>query len=1068
MMKVCLAYYYLSLASLVVSGLSFDGQTLLSLSTRWVSSSSPSLLSSWNASHANPCLWAGVVCDPTNLQVVALDLSDSQISGEIGPEISRLSQLKSLNLSFNDFSGPIPSQIGNCTRLQYLDLSVNSLTGNIPNTLGNLLTLKHLNLLSNSLNGSIPESIFHIPRLEILTLSDNQLTGFIPSNLGNATMLQELYIDNNQFTGSLPYSINNLESLTTLDAHSAGLKGQIPLGYGGCKKLNYLDLAFNQFCCGKRLTGTIPSSFGQLTKMSLLYLSENNLSGKIPPELGNCTSLLDLQLYTNQLEGSIPSELGMLNLTNLSLFTNRLTGEVPMSIWKIKSLEYLLLYENSLSGELPVEVAELKLLRNFTLFSNNFSGMIPQNLGLNATQLVLVDFLHNSFSGPIPPNLCSGKQLVKLVLGSNPLQGSIPDDIRNCPTLARLILKDSNLSGFLPDVWDNPNLLYLDLSNNYFTGQIPATFADKLTNITEINLSMNRLSGVLPQELGRLLQLQGFNLSYNAFEGPLPSQLANCTKLLNFDASHNMFNGSIPTALRTMYGLLNLDLSENHLIGSIPSFISGLQGLIQLRLGGNLLGGTIPSSIIELKKLGKLNISNNGLKGDIPSGFSKLEMLEQLDVSHNHLTGTLASLAELRALTQVNISYNLFTGQIPASLLNSSFNSFVGNPSLCVDCVLNNCDANITRNLKRCMGASLKKQKGLTKFETGMVALGTSALLFAIVVGTGFILQYRQREKHDIEEMYNDKEEDDILFQKLMEATEDLDDDYIIGRGAHGTVYKASLGPKDGVYAVKKLMFGGSNKEGSTSMVREIETVGKVRHRNLVRLEEFWMRKDYGLILYRYMHNGSLHDILHEVHPPPLLDWNLRFNIALGTAHGLAYLHFDCDPAIVHRDIKPMNILLDAELEPHISDFGIAKLLDHSSPEELMSGTLRGTIGYIAPENAFTSTKSMESDVYSYGVVLLELITRKKAADDTFTDEGLDIVRWVRSVWSENKEIDVVVDKGLYDDLYDSFVREQVTQVLQLALRCTQTEPSRRPSMREVVKQLEDVYASTSSGSKLK
>ncbi|PWA13642.1 hypothetical protein CTI12_AA631880 [Artemisia annua] len=140
-----------------------------------------------------------------------------------------------------------------------------------------------------------------------------------------------------------------------------------------------------------------------------------------------------------------------------------------------------------------------------------------------------------------------------------------------------------------------------------------------------------------------------------------------------------------------------------------------------------------------------------------------------------------------------------------------------------------------------------------------MVALGTSAFLFAIVVGTGFfILQCRQREKHDTEEMYNDKrEEDDILFQKVMEATEDLNDRYIIGRGAHGTVYKASLGSQDGVYAVKKLMFGGNNKEGSTSMIREIETVGKVRHRNLMRLEEFWMRKDYGLILYRYMHIWS-------------------------------------------------------------------------------------------------------------------------------------------------------------------------------------------------------------------
>ncbi|PWA43413.1 mitogen-activated protein (MAP) kinase, ERK3/4 [Artemisia annua] len=364
--------------------------------------------------------------------------------------------------------------------------------------------------------------------------------------------------------------------------------------------------------------------------------------------------------------------------------------------------------------------------------------------------------------------------------------------------------------------------------------------------------------------------------------------------MLNFDASHNMFNGSIPTALRTMYGLLTLDLSENLLTGSIPSSISQLQSLIELRLGGNSLGGTIPSAIEELKKLEILNISNNGLTGDIPSGFSKLETLEQLDASHNHLTGTLASLAEIHVLTQVNISYNLFTGQIPASLLNSSFYSFVGNPGLCINCVLNNCDANLTRNLRRCTGASSRKQKGLTKFQTGMVvALVTSALVFAIVFGTGFfILQCQLRERHDAEE-------DDILFRKVMRATEDLDDRHIIGRGAHGTVYKASLGSQDGVYAVKKLMFGGSDQEGSRSMVKEIETVGKVRHRNLMRLEEYWIRKDYGLLLYRYMNNGSLHDILHHIHPPPLLDWNLRFNIALGTAHGLAYLHFDCVPAMV-------------------------------------------------------------------------------------------------------------------------------------------------------------------------
>ncbi|KAI3773463.1 hypothetical protein L1987_47992 [Smallanthus sonchifolius] len=415
----------------------------------------------------------------------------------------------------------------------------------------------------------------------------------------------------------------------------------------------------------------------------------------------------------------------------------------------------------------------------------------------------------------------------------------------------------------------------------------------------------------------------------------------------------------------------------------------------------------IPLSIIELKTLVTLNISNNRLTGCIPSGFSKLVMLHQLDVSRNHLTDTLASLSELRVLTDLKISYNLFT-----------------------------------------------------------------------VIGLGFMFHSQQREKHDIKDI--------SLFHKVIEATEDLNDRYVIRKGAHRTVYKASLG-QDGVYAVKKLMFG-SRKEGRMNMVREIETVGKVRHRNLVRLEDIWMKKDYGLILYRYMHKGSLHDILHEVRPPPSLDWSIRCNIALGTAHGLAYLHFDCDPPIVHRDIKPMNILLDAELEPHISDFGIAKLLDQSSQalmsgtlqgtigyiapdfgiaklldqssQALMSGTLQGTIGYIAPENAFTSMQSKESDVYSYGVVLLELITRKKAVDPSFVD-GLDIVKWVRSIWNEKSEIEVVVDAaGLYDE---SFVREEVTRLLLLALRCTQTESSRRLSMRDVVKELEDVYAAIRS-----
>ncbi|KAM3267635.1 hypothetical protein P3S67_032053 [Capsicum chacoense] len=200
------------------------------------------------------------------------------------------------------------------------------------------------------------------------------------------------------------------------------------------------------------------------------------------------------------------------------------------------------------------------------------------------------------------------------------------------------------------------------------------------------------------------------------------------------------------------------------------------------------------------------------------------------------------------------------------------------------------------------------------------------------------------------------------------------------------------------------------------------------------------------------MENGSLHDILHEINPPVTLEWSVRYRIAIGTAQGLSYLHFDCDPAIVHRDIKPMNILLDSDLEPHISDFGIAKLLDQSGATST-SNTLQGTVGYMAPETAFAASKSKESDVYSSGVVLLELITRKKALDPSLYG-NTDIVSWVRSIWTETEEIEKIVDPSLLDEFIDSSVMEQVIEVLSLALRCTEKDVSRRPSMKEVVKLL--------------
>jgi len=234
-------------------------------------------------------------------------------------------------------------------------------------------------------------------------------------------------------------------------------------------------------------------------------------------------------------------------------------------------------------------------------------------------------------------------------------------------------------------------------------------------------------------------------------------------------------------------------------------------------------------------------------------------------------------------------------------------------------------------------------------------------------------------------------------------------------------------------------------------MIREIQTVGKVRHRNLVKLLEFWVRKKCGFILYEYMPNGSLDDVLHEMKPPPLLGWDVRYRIAIGMAHGLSYLHHDCRPAIIHRDIKPRNILLDSDMEPRISDFGIARLLDMRS---LSSNTsVHGTFGYMAPERRLGGRASEKMDVYSYGVVVLELITRKKASMDLSFAEGMDIVSWVKCHAAEDY-VNSVVDEGLQDELIESQAKSEIMGTIRIALQCTVAKAEERPSMRQVVQML--------------
>ncbi|CAL0317580.1 unnamed protein product [Lupinus luteus] len=637
----------------------------------------------------------------------------------------------------------------------------------------------------------------------------------------------------------------------------------------------------------------------------------------------------------------------------------------------------------------------------------------------------------------------------------------------------------------LPHFESNLSLRYMDISKNNIRGAIPSSLGN-CTNLTEINLSMNRLTGIIPSELGQLVNIEILDLAHNNLEGPLPPQLSNCAKMDRFDVGFNFLNGSFPSSLRTWKRIATLILRENHFTGGIPGFLSELYMLRELQLGGNLLGGEIPRSMGKLQQLFYgLNLSANGLTGEIPSEIRNLQELQSLDLSLNNLSGSIDVLDDLGSLIEVNISYNFFSGTLPKNvmkLLYSSPSSFMGNPHLCVNSP-SSLDLNYTKisHLKACVYKSTD-HIGINTFVIVIIELGSSVLVSAMLMALVCLYMRRKwKQESSMDWPFSMtrvpgtdayyKEVRDLaesqyasLHDLVMKATDNLDDRYVIGSGAHGVVYKAQLGPNN-VLAVKKVVFGSNKSKYLRILQNEIKAL-RNKHQNLVTCRGYWFARDFGLIVSDYMENGSLHDILHDKYPPPPLSWKVRFKIAVGVARGLAYLHHDCTPCILHRDIKPRNILLDASMEPFITDFGTAlfrriRALTYETDREIhpqrrpmLSTFIAGTAGYIAPENAYAIAPSRKSDVYSYGVVLLEILTRKKVVVMALIEEKeqeTHLVSWVRSVWLKTGKIKEIVDSDL-SSLFEhsGIVQKQVTEVLKLALTCTERDPENRPTMQHV------------------
>jgi Leucine-rich repeat (LRR) protein len=405
--------------------------------------------------------------------------------------------------------------------------------------------------------------------------------------------------------------------------------------------------------------GIATDANGHITK---LYLGGNNLTGTIPSSIGNLFMLNELLLQANNLSGTIPGEIGSLtNLYNLFLFYNQLSGSIPSSIGSLTNLNSLLLYNNQLTGSIPTTIGGLVNLTELGLHGNQLSGQLPNELG-NLSKILSIHLAHNNFSGNIPASLGSLSTLRELLLHANQLSGSIPPEIGSLTNLYTLALHYNQLTGSIPasiGMLSKLNTLYL--YNNQLTGSLPATI-NGLINLTELGLHGNQLSGQLPNELGNLPKILSINLAHNNFSGNIPSSLGSLSTLRELTLHSNQLSGSIPPEIGSLINLYTLTLHYNQLTGPIPSSIGSLSSLNSLSLYNNQLTGPIPSTFGGLINLTELGLHSNQLSGALPVAIGNLPKIQSINLSFNNFSGSIPpSLGSIPTLTQINLVNNQFT-----------------------------------------------------------------------------------------------------------------------------------------------------------------------------------------------------------------------------------------------------------------------------------------------------------------------------------------------------------------------------------------------------------------------
>ncbi|KAJ6869572.1 hypothetical protein NC651_034340 [Populus alba x Populus x berolinensis] len=870
-----------------------------------------------------------------------------------------------------------------------------------------------------------------------ISLPNSSLRGTLNSLIFSSFHnLIELILRNNSLYGSIPSHIGNLSNLSIFRLAFNSISGNIPPEIGNLASLTIIDLSYN------KLTGRIPTSLINLKSLFELYFRDNSLSGPITFIENMTRSLTILDLSSNKLTGTIPASLvNLRSLSELYFKNNILSGPFIFIENMTRSLTVLDLSSNKLTGTIPVSLENLKNLSELDLSDNNLFGLIPPQIN-NLTHLYLLQIYSNGLSGNLPRDVCLGGLLSYFAAFENYFTGPIPKSLRNCSSLLRLRLERNQLSGSISEAFGtHPHLNYMDLSDNELHGELSLKW-EQFNNLTAFRISGNKISGEIPAALGKATHLQVLDLSSNQLVGRIPEELGNL-KLIELELNDNNLSADIPFDVVSLSDLQRLGLAANNFSATILKQLGNCSKLLFLNISKNRLTGSIPAEMGSLQySLESLDLSWNSLMGGIAPELGQLQRLEFLNLSHNMLSGLIpTSFSRLHGLTKVDVSYNKLEGPIPdiKAFREASFEAIRNNTNLC---------GNAT-GLEAC--AALKKNKTVHKKSPKVVFLTVFSLLGSLLgLIVGFLIFFQSRRKKRLVET---PQRDvtarwcpggELRYEDIVEAIEEFDSEYCIGKGGYGVVYKAVL-PSEQVVAVKKFNRTPEVEMSSLKAFRsEIDVLMGIRHRNIVKLYGFCSHAKHSFLVYEFVERGSLRKVLNDEEQAGKMDWDKRMNLIKGVANALSYMHHDCSPPTIHRDISSNNVLLDSEYEAHVSDFGTARLL---MPHSSNWTSFAGTFGYTAPELAYTMKVDEKCDVYSFGVLTLEVMMGKHPGD-FISSLMLSASTSSSSPIGHNTILKDVLDQRLPPP--ENELADGVAHVAKLAFACLQIDPHYRPTMRQV------------------